>query len=272
MKIVSWNVNSIKARLEHVKNYLQSASPDYLLLQELKGVEFPESEFSDLGYSSNFVSQKAYNGVAILSKKPQEQEVILKALPQQSQSEQSDEQARYLEIECSLPKNAQDRYGSKSFHLINIYLPNGNPVDTEKYPYKLSWMERLYSRLHFLRNAHIPFVIGGDFNVIPEPKDCYDPKAWEGDALYRLSTKQAYRKILNLGLYDAFRIFHSEAEQYTFWDYQRGAWEKNNGIRIDHFLLSPEIADICNDCHIDSTPRGWAKASDHTPIMVELAS
>lgn len=252
MKIVSWNVNSVKARLEHVKKYLQSAQPDVLMLQELKGLEFPAAEFEAIGYKSEAVCQKAYNGVAVISKNPIE--IILDKLP----GDKTDEQARYIEFDY------------KGLRLINIYLPNGNPTPGDKYDYKLAWMERLYERLSELRHNNIEFAIGGDFNVIPEEKDCYDPKTWKDDALFLLSTRQKFRKIINLGLTDAFRIFNDQAGQYTFWDYQRGAWQNDHGIRIDHFLLSPTITDKILNCRIDREPRGWEKASDHTPIMIEV--
>lgn len=254
IKIATWNVNSIKARFEHVKRWLEKNQPDLLLIQELKGVEFPSEKFEEMGYQSHAVTQKAYNGVAILSK--DKQEIILDHLP----GDDSDEQARYLEIQ----------YGD--IRVINIYLPNGNPVteDSEKYPYKLNWMDRLYQRLKELREEQIPFVIAGDFNVIPDDKDCHDPKAWEGDALFRLETHQKWRALLNLGLTDAFRVFHHDAEHYTFWDYQAGAWPKNKGIRIDHFLTSPPLTDRIQSCEIDKEPRGEDKASDHTPIILEL--
>jgi exodeoxyribonuclease-3 len=254
MKIVSWNVNSIKARFEHVKRWLEANQPDLLMIQELKGLDFPTDKFKEIGYHAECVTQKAYNGVAILSKDPQE--VILNHLP----GDDSDEQARYLEIQYN------------GVRVINIYLPNGNPVsvDSEKYPYKLKWMDRLYDRLADLRSQNIPFVIGGDFNVIPEDKDCHDPKGWGGDALFRIETHQKWRGLLNLGLTEAFRALNNDAGHYTFWDYQAGAWPKNNGIRIDHFLLSPPISDRLKSCVIDKGPRGEEKASDHTPIILEL--
>ena len=254
MKIVSWNINSIKARGEHVKRYLTETAPDVLMVQELKGMDFPAAEFEALGYHTAAVTQKAYNGVAVFSKAPLE--VIHEALP----GDKADEQARYIEFETN------------GLRLIDIYLPNGNPVDSDKYPYKLNWMKRLKARLEVLRNEGIDFAIGGDFNVIPEDIDCWDPKSWAGDALFKLETRQHYRALLNLGLTEAFRAFDKHAGHYTFWDYQAGAWQKDHGIRIDHFLLSPALANRLIACHIDKAPRGWEKPSDHTPIQIEIAA
>jgi len=252
MKIVSWNVNSIKARGEHVKRYLKEEFPDVLMLQELKGLDFPAGDFKTLGYESAYVPQKAYNGVAILSKHPMI--VIHEALP----GDETDEQARYLEVDIT---------GTR---MIAIYLPNGNPAPGPKYEYKLAWMERLYARLKALRNEDHAFLIGGDFNVIPEDKDCYAPDKWIEDALFRIETRKPYRSLINLGLTDAFRVFDTRDQQYSFWDYQAGAWQKNNGIRIDHFLLSPTLADRLESCRINKDPRGWDKPSDHTPIEIIL--
>tara|TARA_R110002095_G_scaffold138347_1_gene119931 strand:+ start:5377 stop:6198 length:822 start_codon:yes stop_codon:yes gene_type:complete len=250
MKIVSWNVNSIKARLEHVKRYLSEETPDVLMLQELKGVEFPAAEIEALDYHTHAVGQKAYNGVAVIAKHPIH--MVLDHLP----GDESDEQARYIEADIN------------GVHLINIYLPNGNPTPGDKYDYKLQWMKRLLARLKHLRGNDVSFIIGGDFNVIPEDKDCHAPKDWVGDALFRPETHAAFRSLLHLGLTDAFRTLDTRAEQYTFWDYQAGAWQKNNGIRIDHFLLSPVMADRLTACTINKTPRGWDRPSDHTPIEI----
>ncbi len=235
--------------------YLKESAPDVLMVQELKSLEFPAETFEALGYHTAAVTQKTYNGVAVFSKTPIT--TILDHLP----GDKEDEQARYLEFETN------------GLRLINIYLPNGNPVsvDSEKYPYKLGWMRRLYARLKHLRDEQIPFVIGGDFNVIPEDKDCHSPKDWAGDALFRPETHAQFQSLLNLGLSDAFRVFNDRAEQYSFWDYQRGAWQRNDGIRIDHFLTSPSITDRLLECSIDKEPRGWDKPSDHTPVTIRIA-
>ncbi len=252
MKIASWNINSIKVRKEHVKKWLQSSDIDVLLLQELKSLNFPEKEFKDIGYNSAIKAQKTYNGVAILSKNPIK--IISDRLPEY----EDDEQARYLEVIIN------------NVRIINIYLPNGNPATSDKYKYKLEWMEKLYLHLKKLRKDNIDFLVGGDFNVIPENIDCYSPKDWENDALFMNDTKKQFRKLINLGLTDAFRINNNESEQYTFWDYQAGCWAQNKGIRIDHFLTSPSITDKIKSCIIDKTPRSWEKPSDHTPIILEL--
>ncbi len=254
MKIVTWNVNSIKARGEHVKRYLTETAPDVLMVQELKGLEFAAAEYEALGYHTAAVCQKAYNGVAVFSKTPVT--VLRESLP----GDDTDEQARYLEFETN------------GLRLINIYLPNGNPVDSEKYPYKLGWMKRLKIRLQALREEMTDFIIGGDFNVIPEERDCWDPAVWTDDALFKMETRKQFRKLINLGLTEAYRAHNPAAQEYSFWDYQAGRWQKNQGIRIDHFLLSPALADRLISCHIDKGPRGWDKPSDHTPVMVQIAA
>jgi exodeoxyribonuclease III len=251
MKIATWNVNSIKARTEHVKRWLVENQPDILMVQELKGLEFPYDAFE--GYEILALGQKAYNGVAIFSKT--KFTVIMNRLP----GDDADEQARYLEIETP-----------EGLRIINIYLPNGNPWPSEKFDYKIRWMDRLYDRLRELREEEIDFVIGGDFNVIPEERDCWDPGLWINDALYRIETRQKFRNLLYLGLTDAFRILNQKDHQYSFWDYQAGCWQSDKGIRIDHFLLSPRITDRFVDCSIDKGPRGEESPSDHTPVILTI--
>ncbi|MAF68464.1 MAG: exodeoxyribonuclease III [Micavibrio sp.] len=252
LKIASWNVNSIKAREDHVARFCEERDIDILLMQELKGEAFPTERFEKMGYHAIVNGQKAYNGVAILSKiKP---ENVVSKLP----ANENDEQARFLACDID------------DFHLINIYMPNGNPVDTEKFEYKLDWMNKLYAYLKSQREADKNFLIGGDFNVIPEAKDCYDVRDWEGDALYKLEVRKQFQRMMGLGLYDAFRIYDNKPNRYSFWDYQAGAWPQNKGIRIDHFLTSPHITDRLVACEIDSNPRGWERPSDHTPIIIEI--
>ena len=260
VKVASWNVNSIKARLPNVLDWLDAAKPDIVLLQEIKSVEenFPALEISGLGYNLAISGQKSYNGVAILSKTPLEVEHT--ALP----GDKSDEQARYVE--------AVTETDAGVLRVASIYLPNGNPVDSDKFDYKLAWMKRLETHARKLLALEEPTILGGDYNVIPQDEDCYDPAAWEGDALFRPESRSALRRLVNLGFTDAFRTYHAEPGAYTFWDYQRGAWQKDNGIRIDHLLLSPQAADLLVECDIDRGPRGKEKASDHTPIWCGLAA
>lgn len=250
MKLATWNVNSIKARTSHVQRWLERVQPDILCLQELKGAEFPHTAFE--GYQIHAVGQKAYNGVAVLSKTP------FTVISEKLIGDDADEQARYLEIDAG------------GLRVINIYLPNGNPWPGEKFDYKLKWMDRLLVRLRELRAAEIPFLITGDFNVIPEARDCWDVKIWENDALYRIETRQRFRALLNTGLTDAFRALNQDSHQYTFWDYQAGCWPKDIGIRIDHFLLSPAVTDRLISCTIDKEPRGEESPSDHTPVILTI--
>jgi exodeoxyribonuclease-3 len=256
MRIATWNVNSIKVRLEPVLGWLKSAKPDVLLVQEIKceTANFPSLEFKSAGYEAHALGQKSYNGVAILSRHKIEN--VLEHLP----GGKHDEQARYIEATV------------KGIRVASIYLPNGNPIDGEKFPYKLDWMKRLQAHAAKLLQDEKPVVLGGDFNVIPESVDVYDPKGWENDALYHPQTRAAWRALTALGLTDAFRALHPQKKHaYSFWDYQAGAWQRDQGLRIDHFLLSPEAADRMTNCFIDRTPRGQDKASDHTPVVVELA-
>ncbi|MEO1192527.1 MAG: exodeoxyribonuclease III [Pseudomonadota bacterium] len=255
-RIATWNVNSIKARFGNLTAWLEQASPDVLLLQELKCQEeaFPAMELKALGYDALVVGQKSYNGVAILSK----DKIIerRRVLPGGG----DEEQARYIEAE--------------TFGLVvaSIYLPNGNPVASDKFPYKLDWMGRLQAHAADLLSEERPLILGGDYNVIPQVEDCYDPQAWAGDALARPESRQAFRALLNLGFTEAFRQVHPDQRAYSFWDYQGGAWQNDLGIRIDHLLLSPQAADRLEDCDIDKGPRGEPKASDHTPVWCALSA
>ena len=253
MKIASWNVNSIRARLEHVTEWLKASSPDVLLMQELKGEEFPALLFKGLGYESTAVTQKAYNGVAVLSRLP------IETLNTTLAGDEQDSHARYLETTID------------GLRIVNIYLPNGNPVGTEKFAYKLAWMDRLIQQMTAWQEAGLPVLVGGDFNVIPEDIDCHKPSSWIKDALFQPEPRARYRALLDLGYTDAFRSLHpEETGQFTFWDYFRQAFEHNRGIRIDHFLLSPKVAERLASCTIDRGPRAQPRPSDHTPIMVEL--
>jgi exodeoxyribonuclease-3 len=256
LKIATWNVNSVKARLPHLLRWLKDATPDVVLLQEIKVQtdDFPALEVEELGYNIAVVGQKSYNGVAILSKQPLE--VEHKALPGGS----DDAQARYLEAVVG------------TIRVASIYLPNGNPIGTEKFTYKLAWIERLFSHVGRLLELEEAFVLGGDYNVVPTDDDVYDPVAWKDDALCRPESRSRFRALLYLGLTDAFRALHSETHRYTFWDYQSGRWQRDEGLRIDHLLLSPQAADRLEACDIDRAPRAWERASDHTPVWCTLTS
>lgn len=256
MRIATWNINSVRARLPNLLDWLATAQPDVVLLQEIKCEEnaFPRMEIEAAGYKCAVSGQKSYNGVAILSRLPIVDIAVGLA------GDDTDTQARYIEATI------------QGVRVASIYLPNGNPIDTEKFPYKLNWMARLQQRVASLLALEIPLVLGGDYNVIPEARDVYDPKGWEGDALFHPDTRAAWRRLLSLGLTEAFRALHpAEDHAYSFWDYQAGAWQRDMGLRIDHFLLSPEAVDRLVSCTIDRTPRGAEKASDHTPVVMEIA-
>ncbi|MEJ2027146.1 MAG: exodeoxyribonuclease III [Limibacillus sp.] len=254
VKIATWNVNSINARLPNAEAWLKAAEPDVVLLQEIKceSDKFPALAFEALGYKALAHGQKSYNGVASLSKEAIED--VQEGLPGGS----DDSQARYLEATT---------FGLR---VASIYLPNGNPAPGEKYDYKLAWMKRLKAQAESLLKSEQLVVLGGDYNCIPQPEDCHDPKAWADDALFLPQTRQAFREILNLGYAEAFRELHPSKIDYSFWDYQRGAWQQDKGIRIDHLLLSPQATDRLVACEIDRGPRGEEKASDHTPVWCEL--
>jgi exodeoxyribonuclease-3 len=254
-------VNSIKARLPVALAWLRDAAPDVVLLQEIKCLDenFPRLEIEDLGYNVAVAGQKTYNGVAVLSKRPMEVEQT--SLP----GDDEDDHARYLEVLIG------------NVRVASVYLPNGNPAfdedgrDSAKYTYKLAWMERLFDHVNALLATEDAFVLGGDYNVIPEEADVYDPPAWTDDALFRPETRAAWRKILHLGVTDAFRALHADAGRYSYWGYQRGAWNKDHGLRIDHLVLSPQAVDRLQACGIDKGPRAAEKPSDHTPVWCEIA-
>lgn len=308
MKLATFNVNSLKMRLPVVQDWLAAHAPDFLMLQELKSLDLPEDAIKATGYHLSAVPQKAYNGVAILSKQPVS--VLYTRLP----GMEDDEQARYLEVLVNplpsrerenakqqsdgtrtetpaqagvhSPTNPEKRHhGSllpqglqlsspsrgEGIHLINIYAPNGNPVESEKFTYKLKWLEALYERLKTLRHESRDVVITGDFNIIPENIDAAHPEKWVNDALFQPQSRALYRAMLHLGYSDALRALDPyNPDLYSFWDYQAGAWPRNDGIRIDHFLLSPRLADALTRAEVDRYPRAGDKPSDHTPVWVEI--
>lgn len=260
LTVATWNVNSIKQREDAVAQWLRLSRPDVLCLQELKcqTEAFPRTTFEDLGYHCAVHGQKGFNGVAILSKYPVED--VTNALP----GDEEDGQSRYIEAVVSLP-------GRGAVRVVGIYAPNGNPAPSPKLDYKLAWMSRLKERAEKLLAFEEPLVIAGDFNIIPRPGDVYNPAAWTEDALFRLESRQALRRITHLGLTDAVLACNSAPGQFTFWDYQAGAWQKNLGLRIDHILLSPQAAGRLKEAGIDRAPRSWDKPSDHVPVWVSLA-
>ena len=260
MKIATLNINGIKARHDVLIEWLKQAEPDIVGLQEIKSVDenFPASEIEALGYNVETHGQKSFNGVGILSKLPLED--VTRGLP----GEDGDEQARYIEATVMGEQQA--------VRLCGLYLPNGNPVPGPKYDYKLAWMERLRQRAVALLAEETPFLMAGDYNIIPQAEDAKRPDAWREDALFRLDSRTAYRRLLNLGLTEAFRARTHGPGHYSFWDYQAGAWNRDDGIRIDHFLMSPTCADMVVDCQIDKQVRAEEKPSDHVPVWVDLAA
>ena len=258
MLISSWNVNSVRARIENIKSYLLKYKPDILMMQEIKteDINFPYDDFSSMDYESHVFGQKSYNGVAIISKKKLTNirtDLIKDKL----------KQSRII--------SAEVEYKKKAIQLINIYTPNGNPVDTDKYTYKIYWLDSLIKKLKSLSGKNENIIVGGDFNIIPSAEDVHNPKSYENDALFRLEIRKKLRELINLGFHDAYRHIYPEKEGYTFWDYTSGAWQKNNGMRIDHFLVSSSLINIVKDVKINKFPRGRQKPSDHTPIEIELA-
>ncbi|SUU90217.1 exodeoxyribonuclease III [Aminobacter aminovorans] len=258
MKIVTWNINGVRARIENLVHWLRESDPDIVCLQEIKTVDegFPRFEIEALGYNVETHGQKGFNGVAILSKLRFDE--VNRGLP----GNDADEQARFIEGVFSTDKGV--------LRVVSLYLPNGNPVGTEKFPYKLSWMARLERWAAERLALEEALVLAGDYNVIPEAIDARNIEMWLGDALYQPETRQAFRRLVNLGFTEAVRSVTDQRDVYTFWDYQAGAWQKNNGIRIDHLLLSPEAANRFASASIEKHVRAWEKPSDHVPVAIDL--
>ncbi len=265
MKIATFNINGIKARLPALLDWLDEAKPDVALLQELKSVDegVPHEPFEERGYRIETHGQKGFNGVAILSKLPLED--VVRGLP----GDDADEQARWIEATV---------VGERALRVCGLYLPNGNPAPGPKYDYKLAWLERMEARVRELLALEEPVLFAGDYNIIPQPEDAARPEAWTSDALFLPETRKAWRRLLALGLTDAIRAVHphrppaDRLRDFSFWDYQAGAWDRDNGIRIDHLLLSPQAADLLEDAQIDRAIRGRTKPSDHVPVWIELAA
>lgn len=258
MKIASFNINGIKARLPALLQWLEEAAPDVVVLQEIKSVDeaFPGEEIEALGYAVHTHGQKSFNGVALLSKFLVED--VVRGLP----GDEADEQARWIEGTVIGDEDA--------VRVCGLYLPNGNPVPGPKYDYKLAWMERLHARAKALIASEEIALMLGDYNIIPQAEDAARPDTWRKDALFMLESRDAFRRIVNLGFTDALRATTSAPETFTFWDYQAGAWQRNDGIRIDHILMTPRAADRMRDCQIDSHVRDREKPSDHVPIWIDL--
>lgn len=258
MKIATWNINGVKARLGNLLSWLQTSSPDIVCLQEIKSVDeqFPRAEIEALGYHVETHGQKGFNGVALLSKIRFDE--VTRGLP----GEDTDEQARFIEGVFSTERGA--------LRVVSLYLPNGNPVESEKFPYKLRWMARLEAWAARRLELEEPLVLAGDYNVIPMPIDARNPEAWVGDALFQPQSREAFRRLAALGFTDATRAVTDAKDVYTFWDYQAGAWQKNNGIRIDFQMLSPEAVDRLRSASIEKHVRAWEKPSDHVPVVIEL--
>ncbi|TKD22887.1 exodeoxyribonuclease III [Rhodobacter capsulatus] len=257
MKIATFNINGIKARAEALPAWLRAAEADVVLLQEIKSTDeaFPQEVLDGTGYTVHTHGQKGFNGVAILSRLPLED--VRRGLP----GDDSDDQARWIEATV---------IGTRAVRVCGLYLPNGNPAPGPKYDYKLHWMARMQARVETLLKTEEPLVFAGDYNVIPQDEDAAKPDSWRADALALPESRAAFRRIVNLGLTDAFRARVPGPGQYSFWDYQAGAWQKNNGIRIDHLLLSPQAADLLRDAGIDKEVRAGEKPSDHVPVWIEL--
>ena len=259
MKITTWNVNSVNARIEHLVKFIKQDQSEIYMLQELKCTNetFPSNEIKNLGYTSYVNGQKAWNGVALICKN--NLNITNKNIPNYN-----DKNSRFIETEIQL-KNI-----NKKIKLINIYLPNGNPIETEKFDYKIQWMEKFNNYIKSLINKNNPIIIGGDFNVIPNDEDVYSPENFKNDACAHPLTREYFRKLINLGFTDTVKYFVDGNTNWTFWGYRGGNWQKGNGLRIDHFLTTPEITDLIKNVNINRNPRSWEKASDHTPVTIEL--
>ena len=258
MRVATWNINGVRARIEAASAWLERSRPDIVCFQEIKCVDeaFPSEPFERLGYNVALHGQKGFNGVALLSLLPFDE--VRPGLP----GDNEDVQSRYIEAVVSVPTG--------SLRVASIYLPNGNPPDTDKYVYKLAWMERLRRHSAGLLALEELTLLCGDYNIIPEPRDCHDPTVWAGDALFLPKSRAAFRSITNLGWTDALRTVDDRDGRYTFWDYQAGARQRNWGIRIDHILASPQAADRIAGVDIEDDVRDWDKPSDHVPVVVEL--
>ena len=256
MIISSWNINSVRIRTENINQYLKKKDPDILMFQEIKCEDdkFPYKFFEEKKYNCYVYGQKSYNGVAIISKK--------KLSNIDKSFKDPNNQSRLISSDIKI--------NGKLIKLICIYLPNGNPVNTDKYPYKLNWLKNFISFLKKEMNKYEGMIIGGDFNIIPNSNDVDNPEDWENDALYRLEVRKEFRKIINLGFKDSFRLFNNQDKQYTFWDYTQGSWQRNKGLRIDHFLISDKLIKNIKNVEIDKFTRGLEKPSDHAPIRITI--
>ena len=257
MKIISWNVNSVRARIENILNYIKEFKPDILLLQEIKTQEinFPKDQFKNAGYDSYVFGQKSYNGVAFLSK-------LKISNIETGFIDDKLKQSRIISGEVKIKKN--------NFKIINIYVPNGNPINTDKYIYKKNWLDLFINKIRKEIRSNDNLIISGDFNIIPEEIDVYDSKRYENDALFKLEIRKKYRELINLGFVDVYRYFNKNKKEYTFWDYFAGSWQKNYGMRIDHFLASNNTLKNLKSISINKKPRSKVKPSDHTPIELEI--
>ena len=253
MKIISWNVNSVRARINNILEYIKQDKPDILLIQEIKTQDenFPYAEFEKIGFSSNVFGQKSYNGVAIVSK------IDIKNIKKDFIKDNL-KQSRVITGEI--------KFKEKKIELINIYVPNGNPIDSDKYQYKKDWLKKFVSSIKkkLIKNPNL--IIAGDFNIIPEENDVYDFKRYENDALGKLEIRKKFRELLNLGFEDIYRFKNKDKQEFTFWDYFAGSWQKNYGMRIDHFLVSTNLIEDITSININKKPGSKVKPSDHTPI------